>query len=321
MIYRLLEHLACLFQDAEKFRGRYGMRQIKIKMPKATATAAAVAEDAVALSSPRGGMSAKTATTNLRSRFKLFQRQTRFTAKLRWAIHDKKKFGVLLADLKELVEQLRDITKSVADLERQRQALKTEVLSVSDVHSLEVLEDATREDDPELSEVASQRITQLTDGSAAGTDLDGRIVSVSTYLTARTQVGSERLDARSEGDFEALRSVALLNAEEAELVERNEPADDEFDASDFTFSQRNYLKGVQEKNRENFNELRRRSQGSRIPQSGVSNQPQLRGTYPVKRILRELKMLCEDQVPLTSVGVEMDDMVCISPYATTVGFG
>ena len=112
-------------------------------------------------------------------------------SKIQWAVHDKDKFGAMVTDLKDLIDQLRDLTASVADLERQRRTFIEEVSSVSDVSTLELLEEALKEDDEEASDIASQRILQLTNGSVCETMDRMTLESDSTYVTAPSQPACE----------------------------------------------------------------------------------------------------------------------------------
>jgi hypothetical protein len=161
---RLLCCIVSLFEDSKKFRKRYGLK-------KATALEITCASEHTS-----------TGLETYRSRVRLFQKQASFTTKFRWAVHDRKRFTALITDLKDLIDQLRDVTSSIADLGRQRQVLVAEISSMSDTHSLDVLEEALRDDDPELSEVASQRIVQLTE---AGTNAEYLLLeSESQYVTA-----------------------------------------------------------------------------------------------------------------------------------------
>jgi hypothetical protein len=62
------------------------------------------------------------------------------TTKAKWTIADKKKFESLVADLKELVDALSNISSSLQLLPRQNELISIEVASLSDKPSLELLE-------------------------------------------------------------------------------------------------------------------------------------------------------------------------------------
>lgn len=166
----LLNCIRLLFEDTERLKKRYGLAPGKKSKAQHRALKAISNID----TSP---------WARFRGHLVLRQQQTTMITKARWAIFDRAKFGNLLADLKDLIDQLRDITASVTDLDKQRNVFVGKISSISEVHSLELLEEALKDDDPELSDVASQRIIQLTDGSARVTmDLDGS--SQSAYVTA-----------------------------------------------------------------------------------------------------------------------------------------
>src|SRR5277367_4666205 len=126
-IHRLLTCIHMVFLDADKLTKKYGMKTISV--------------------------SAAGHWHIFRSRVRLCQNETSLMSKMQWAVHDKDKFGAMVADLKDLIDQLRDLTASVADPERQRKTFIEEVSSVSDVPSLELLEEALKEDDVEASDI------------------------------------------------------------------------------------------------------------------------------------------------------------------------
>jgi len=75
------------------------------------------------------------------------------------------KFAALVQDLKDFIDNLEDITKSFQSLEQQRRIITTEIDSISDVHSLRLLQLACSENSDPISDAASQRLLQLENGS------------------------------------------------------------------------------------------------------------------------------------------------------------
>ncbi|OIW33157.1 hypothetical protein CONLIGDRAFT_163383 [Coniochaeta ligniaria NRRL 30616] len=240
-IQRLLCCIVSLFEDSKKFRKRYGLK-------KATALDVACASEY-----------ASTGLEGYRSRLRLFQKQSSFTIKVRWAVHDKNKFTALIVDLKDLIHQLRDVTSSIADFERQRQVLAAEISSLSDSHSLEVLEEALLEDDPEMSEVASQRIVQLTEEATSAQYL--MLESESQYVTAYSgaqwqdicddvslgEPGEEPDMAVSDDETQESEGTTLQPLDSLEEVVGKQ--------SDLIYGQQNNLKAIHERNRAIFEKV------------------------------------------------------------------
>lgn len=316
-VYRLMVILKSLFQDAEKYRSRYGLKEIS--RPPVTAKA----ESSTAITASSTGTGGD--VSGLRLRPSLLQRRATLGAKVRWAIHDKKKFAILLEDLTDLIEQLRVITESAANLDRQRQLLKMEVSIISDIHSLEVIEEGMKEDDPELSDVASHRIWQLTEGSLAGTDLNRALSTEVTYATAFTRVDNDFSRTESAIGFEDGVNQ-LLSMEEPGIqqpVESAPPLKLEADSSYLAFDQRNNLRAIQELDLQRFNA--RTPCEDYIPAHTASivarelcrmdtlviGHPRRNLLTTVKRLSTELRAFFRCQESLLSVHLEQNDMVCI----------
>lgn len=224
-IYRLLQALQSLFQDAEKFRKRYGMKRVQEIQSKETSVGV-------------------TDVFGWRSRIAILQRNTKFSRKVRWAIHDKNKFDLLLTDLKELIDQLRDITRAAADLEMQRNILKAEVSNVSNVHGLELLEEATKDDDPELSEVASERIVQVTGSYVASTRASNSLFTGTIYHTAKTHVTFDQFDLKSEANLDDIPEFVTRDFQQLQLDETYIPIDSSSNP-DLAYGQQNNLTKIQ----------------------------------------------------------------------------
>ena len=152
-LQRLLKrHLDCIcmiFQDAFQLSEKYGLRKVDQRMDAKPAL-------------------------SIRAHLRWFQRDATFGAKAKWAIHNKKKFKNMLEDLKELITELREITSSIADLEKQREVFVREINECTTTDKLEILEEALIEEDPSLSDAASQRIAALTDAAVSLRSFTGK---------------------------------------------------------------------------------------------------------------------------------------------------
>jgi protocatechuate 3,4-dioxygenase beta subunit len=140
-IYRLLNCICMLFQDGEKLKRMYSAKQLQPKKVKVEALEAG-----------------PTTFTNRLDHFHfhvVFRSKKTNILRTRWAIYDKNKFSALIDDLKDLIDQLRNITSSVANLKRQCKVFANEISSTSNVASLKPQEEALKEEGLELSKVAS----------------------------------------------------------------------------------------------------------------------------------------------------------------------
>lgn len=288
-IRRLLFCIISLFEDSKKFRKRYGLK-------KSSGPNNARLTDSESKSDH--GMNPLAGIDDYRSRIRLFQRQSSLKAKVRWAVHDKNKFTTLVSDLKDLIDQLRDVTSSVADLERQRQMLAAEISSISDCHSLEVLEEALREDEPELSDVASQRIVQLTEGSALGTNAEYLMLgSDSHYVTAFSDVPEEEIQEIGDAVDHAYETDQDSREDsQVTLVPSTDESSSEIDGRpDLYNGQRNYLRVVHERNEARF-------RAACLDKSSDFNQQFLR---------RRLGRLFKHPDAMTTIGPETEHLVRI----------
>lgn len=282
-ISRLLWCIVSLFEDTKKFGKRYGLKR---------ASGLDVACMSECASSGLGGY---------RSRIRLFQKQSSITTKIRWAVHDKNKFTALVAELKDLIDQLRDVTSSIADLERQRQMLAIEISSQSDLHSLEVLEEALLEDDPELSEVASQRIVQLTE---AGTNAEYLLVqSESRYVTASLGIQQYGIcdDVISVEDSDHGPEMAVSDHETQSSDQQSlQPLDSleppVGEPPDLVYGQQNNLKTIHDRNKEALSLA-----CSRVP----------RVTLTDRSVKERIKQVLDDPDGLATIGPENGSLVSV----------
>lgn len=174
-VQKLLNCISLLFTDAERLKKRYGLRYITDNAE----------ERAIIPSTSSGGISTlKLSYQRFLTRISQNQRISSTATKAHWAIRDKQKFTNMLADLKDLIDGLRDITKSFSDLERQQVMLKDEISSLSDIGSLQLLQEALAENYDGLSDVASQRIIAIENGSVMDTTSSFRQLTLSSYATA-----------------------------------------------------------------------------------------------------------------------------------------
>lgn len=149
-VCRILNCMQLLFSDAGGLSKRYGLRQ---------------SQGIVISPELHGGGVFREAYLKFQAKLAKDQRDANILTKGRWAIADKAKFAALVQDLKDFIDNLEDITKSFQSLEQQRHMITTEIDSISDAHSLRLLQLACSENSDPISDAASQRLLQLENGS------------------------------------------------------------------------------------------------------------------------------------------------------------
>ena len=151
LIHQHLECIRMIFEDADQLRRRYGVVKSKSWRSK--------------ISSAVGIAHSVDTKVPLRKYVSWFQGQSSFTTKARWAIQDQAKFKAMLDDLSTLLQELREITSAIADIQRQRNRFAEEIDDCELIEDLEIIEEALSEEDPVLSSVASERRMALTEAA------------------------------------------------------------------------------------------------------------------------------------------------------------
>ena len=117
-IERTLNCILAILQDSEALESRYGLEQAKTtevhKPNSPTLGKYQIAKFRVSYK-------------QFRARVKGSHAQTSLLSKTRWAIHDRSKFGILIEDLKQLIDGLKDVTDSYISKTRQHDAIVKEL--------------------------------------------------------------------------------------------------------------------------------------------------------------------------------------------------
>ena len=142
-VCNILNCIRLLFSDGQRLTKRYGLRG-----------------DARAVV-PHGGGVFKETYERFQARILMSQKDAGFLSMGKWATDDKRKFAALVQDLKDLIDGLEDITRSFQLLERQKELILNEVDTITDVRSLELLQEACSKDADHISGAASTRLVQL----------------------------------------------------------------------------------------------------------------------------------------------------------------
>lgn len=77
--------------------------------------------------------------------------------KTRWVIHDRKKFGLLMGELKDLVDGLHSVTTPLVSIAQLESAMKHAIRSIKDVETLAYVTEVTENEYPSLSVAASTK--------------------------------------------------------------------------------------------------------------------------------------------------------------------
>lgn len=120
-----------------------------------------------------------------RERMKASQIQAPLIQTTTWAIRSKTKFKTLVSDLRTLVFDLERVTRSPQIVGRQQASANYEIASVSDVQSLQLIEDSAEDADRQLSDAASSRLQRIHDNKNRP-DFDQSSVGT-TFWSARSR--------------------------------------------------------------------------------------------------------------------------------------
>jgi hypothetical protein len=77
--------------------------------------------------------------------------------KTRWVVYDRKKFSLLMIELKELVDGLQDITGPLVSVAKLGSMMRKAIRSIRDVDTLTLVSEVTKDDHPNLSVAASAK--------------------------------------------------------------------------------------------------------------------------------------------------------------------
>jgi hypothetical protein len=146
-VERILNNIKSRLDEAGRVDERYG---VKADPPQGCE-----------VSTSRGLDIFKGSFEKFKFRIRKHQKDTSAWKVTRWAIHDAGKFEGIIDRLKEFVDGLEAITKSLGLLKEQHSRLREEIESISDTESLRLLRDASSRDgasDNDISDTASRRL-------------------------------------------------------------------------------------------------------------------------------------------------------------------
>ncbi|KAK7956675.1 uncharacterized protein PG986_005897 [Apiospora aurea] len=159
--YTLLQ-LLVLFQDGDHLNRRYGLTKAAQTEPEA----------AVLLPSDNRAAARRAAVSMLGRRIRELKDGMTPSSMLtgygiskraKWAVQDKEKFTELIQHMRDLIEDLEGITASLGAQERQREFIKHDMESISDVPALESMEEARAGRIDTVSDAATFRLWYVRD--------------------------------------------------------------------------------------------------------------------------------------------------------------
>lgn len=225
MIKAHLNCISMIFEDASQLSLKYGLKLVQSRPNHQTATA-------------RSG-------SPFRSYLAWFQKKTSYRRKATWVMRDLKKFESMLDNLSKLIAELREITSSIADLERQRKVFMDKISQCTDIDELEIVEEALSAEDPVLSSAASERRTALTE--AAGTVR-------SMPMPGADMVQDEDMETHADSDTEAQAATkhGALSESHGESIFEDEQTPLEISK---LYGHQNNLGEIQEKDQKQIRKL------------------------------------------------------------------
>jgi hypothetical protein len=176
-VERILNNIKSLLDDAGKVDERYGL--------------SSNVSQGSEVSTSRGLDIFKGSFERFKARIRKHQKETSAWNVTRWAIQDADKFEGMLNRLKDFVDGLEGITKSLGLLEEQHERLRQEIESISDTQSLRLLRDASSRhgsSQQEVSDAASQRLMTVAESviETKTFDFSSRISTMGdSFITVR----------------------------------------------------------------------------------------------------------------------------------------
>lgn len=80
-----------------------------------------------------------------------------FSLKTKWVVHDRKKFVSLVAEVKDFIDGLQDITKSLSTVVHQKNKMRHHMQRINDEETLNLVTEVCEVDHPGISDAASEK--------------------------------------------------------------------------------------------------------------------------------------------------------------------
>lgn len=145
VVREILEELHQLFQDSSKIKDKYGCRR-------------ATSQDLFLDTQQSGPLN------NLAASFSNFSihvpdvsQKARKLQKVSWVIQDRKKFALLVKEIKDLIDSLQGITSTSASVPKQDGTMKRKLVGINDIETLSLIAEVCSEDHPDLADAVSTK--------------------------------------------------------------------------------------------------------------------------------------------------------------------
>ena len=213
VVSECLDQIVQIFNDSERIRDKYGCAEFS-------------SSSEMQVAGQRQGKNVKifaAAFGNFRTRTAQDRKKkgapvTPLTKTL-WVIQDRKKFLLLIEEVKSLVDGLQDITKDLSSTAKQDETISSRIMGIRDIGTLEMVADVCETTHPQIAYAASTRA----DSISMATSRRHKIVAW------RDQIESEESDGTSVAHLENL-TVTELKYQVSRLLrdrlerERNVPS-------------------------------------------------------------------------------------------------
>ena len=166
-----LTRISCLFEDHRKLQEVYGLRVVDERIRgRRRSSASRALEPIVNLALKLQSHTAHSRVGNFTANFLSSGKRpgTDVKTPTRWVIADKAKFAELVQHLKDFIDDLEDITSPFNVSQLQRELIRSEMETISDIDELATIEEAHIGSSDPVADAATLRLTQLqTNGKAA----------------------------------------------------------------------------------------------------------------------------------------------------------
>ena len=157
VVEKILIQIKILFNETSEPVSRYGLKPCEDEISTTKGRKTAITPNGPTLSSQH--------VVAFQIKVNKQQRKADVVQKVRWAIHDRKKFQKLVDDLRELIDGLRDITPDLRNTENHM--LSNDINDVENPRDLQLIKEASAESNPDWYEAASLCI-EASDRSSTG---------------------------------------------------------------------------------------------------------------------------------------------------------
>jgi hypothetical protein len=204
-----------VFNHTDRLQETYGLRPATTSLPGRPEDEGPTTQSQLIL-----GSVFKRAYETLRKSAKERQRGTPITKKTLWAVHDKKKFQDMIAEIKGFNDNLHSLFPDVQS--RTNENLRNEIDQSEDINALQSLQEATTDDHEDISETASIRLEALGATSTARSRISEDAATITEEINA--SLASQGLDDEAAADAGA----ESVDSEELDELSKQMKAVDEF---------------------------------------------------------------------------------------------